>query len=130
LFPVRLRRCASHISSLLSQFKLEVYYESIKREPKIRGIKKCRCDERLQTKTKEFKPLPLKKKEKLSSAQEAEETCRRAVQIHCSREGEGLAMDPKLQAILAKRRVAADKHAGKFILILTICYRVSQRARK
>jgi hypothetical protein len=26
-----------------------VYYESIKREPKIRGIKKCRCDERLQT---------------------------------------------------------------------------------
>ncbi len=28
-----------------------VYYESIKREPKIRGINKCRCDERLQTKT-------------------------------------------------------------------------------
>jgi hypothetical protein len=25
-----------------------VYYESIKREPKIRGIKKCRCDERLK----------------------------------------------------------------------------------
>ncbi len=38
--------------------KLEVYYESIKREPKIRGIKKCRCDERLQTKTKEFTRLP------------------------------------------------------------------------
>ena len=37
---------------------LEVYYESIKREPKIRGIKKCRCDERLQTKTKEFTRLP------------------------------------------------------------------------
>jgi hypothetical protein len=36
----------------------EVYYESIKREPKIRGIKKCRCDERLQTKTKEFTLLP------------------------------------------------------------------------
>jgi hypothetical protein len=35
-----------------------VYYESIKREPKIRGIKKCRCDERLQTKTKEFTRLP------------------------------------------------------------------------
>jgi hypothetical protein len=34
--------------------KEEVYYESIKREPKIRGINKCRCDERLQTKTKEF----------------------------------------------------------------------------
>jgi hypothetical protein len=37
---------------------VEVYYESIKREPKIRGIKKCRCDERLQTKTKEFTRLP------------------------------------------------------------------------
>jgi hypothetical protein len=37
---------------------LFVYYESIKREPKIRGIKKCRCDERLQTKTKELTRLP------------------------------------------------------------------------
>ncbi len=27
-----------------------VYYESIKRELKIRGIYECRCDERLQTK--------------------------------------------------------------------------------
>jgi hypothetical protein len=35
-----------------------VYYESIKREPKIRGINKCRCDGRLQTKTKEFTRLP------------------------------------------------------------------------
>ena len=35
-----------------------IYYESIKREPKIRGINKCRCDERLQTKTKEFTRLP------------------------------------------------------------------------
>ena len=26
-----------------------VYYESINREPKIRGIYECRCDERLQT---------------------------------------------------------------------------------
>jgi hypothetical protein len=34
-----------------------VYYES-KREPKIRGMNKCRCDERLQTKTKEFTRLP------------------------------------------------------------------------
>ena len=34
-----------------------VYYESIKRELKIRGIYECRCDERLQTKTKEFKRL-------------------------------------------------------------------------
>jgi hypothetical protein len=33
---------------------LFIYYESIKREPKIRGIYECRCDERLQTKTKEF----------------------------------------------------------------------------
>ena len=36
---------------------LRVYYESTKREPKIRGINKCRCDERLQTKTKEFTRL-------------------------------------------------------------------------
>jgi len=35
-----------------------VYYESTKREPKIRGIYECRCDERLQTKTKEFTRLP------------------------------------------------------------------------
>ena len=36
---------------------LFVYYESIKREPKIRGIYECRCDERLQTKSKEFTRL-------------------------------------------------------------------------
>ena len=30
-----------------------VYYESIKRELKTRGIYECRCDERLQTKTSE-----------------------------------------------------------------------------
>jgi hypothetical protein len=35
-----------------------VYYESIKRESKITGIYECRCDERLQTKTKEFTRLP------------------------------------------------------------------------
>ncbi len=34
-----------------------VYYESIKRELKIRGVYECRCDERLQTKPKEFKRL-------------------------------------------------------------------------
>jgi hypothetical protein len=34
-----------------------VYYESIKRELKIRGIYECRCDERLQTKKKEFSRL-------------------------------------------------------------------------
>jgi hypothetical protein len=36
---------------------ISVYYESIKREPKRRGIYECRCDERLQTKTKEFTRL-------------------------------------------------------------------------
>ncbi len=34
-----------------------VYYESIKRELKIRCIYECRCDERLQTKTREFTRL-------------------------------------------------------------------------
>ena len=36
---------------------MSVYYESIKRELKIRSIYECRCDERLQTKTKEFTRL-------------------------------------------------------------------------
>ena len=35
-------------------FLLFIMNESIKREPKIRGIYECRCDERLQTKSKEF----------------------------------------------------------------------------
>jgi hypothetical protein len=39
-------------------FLLFVYYESIKWEPKIRGKYECRCDERLQTKTKKFTRLP------------------------------------------------------------------------
>ena len=34
-----------------------VYYESIKRELKIRPIYLCRCDERLKTKGKEFTRL-------------------------------------------------------------------------
>ena len=38
----------------LGWFFFVVYYEWIKREPKIRGIYECRCDERLQTKTKRF----------------------------------------------------------------------------
>jgi len=42
--PVRLR--------LICGFYLFIYYESIKREPKIKCIYWCRCDERLQTKTK------------------------------------------------------------------------------
>ena len=37
--------------------KKVVYHESIKRELKIRFIYECRCDERLQTKTKEFTRL-------------------------------------------------------------------------
>ncbi len=35
-----------------------VYYESIKRQPKIKSIYEYRCDERLQTKSKEFTRLP------------------------------------------------------------------------
>jgi hypothetical protein len=34
-----------------------VYYESIKRELKIKPIDECRCDERLQTKTKKYTHL-------------------------------------------------------------------------
>jgi hypothetical protein len=34
-----------------------VYYESIKRELKIKPIYECRCDDRLQTKTKRFTRL-------------------------------------------------------------------------
>jgi hypothetical protein len=34
-----------------------VYYESIKQEVKIRCTYECRCDERLQTKTKKFTRL-------------------------------------------------------------------------
>ena len=54
---------ASPISASLKSLnlhdpKLVVYYESIKREPKIKGIYECRCDERLQTKTKKFTRLP------------------------------------------------------------------------
>ena len=39
-------------------YLIVVYYESIKRELKIRGIYECRCDERLLTKTKRFSRLP------------------------------------------------------------------------
>ena len=42
----------------LGKTLLFVYYESTKRELKIRGIYECRCDERLQTKTKKFTRLP------------------------------------------------------------------------
>ena len=54
-----LRLKTSHLHPKYGFFnRLRVYYESIKRESKIRGINKCRCDERLQTKTKEFTRLP------------------------------------------------------------------------
>ncbi len=36
------------------EWNFVVYYESIKRELKIRCIYECRCDKRLQTKTNEF----------------------------------------------------------------------------
>ncbi len=45
------------MSSVIFAVFFIVYYESIKREPKIRGIYECRCDERLQTKSKEFTRL-------------------------------------------------------------------------
>ncbi len=41
-----------------AQILYDVYYESINRESKIRGIYECRCDERIQTKTKKFTRLP------------------------------------------------------------------------
>ncbi len=47
-----------HDTGLVLELLFRVYYESIKREPKIRGIYECRCDERLQTKMKEFTRLP------------------------------------------------------------------------
>jgi hypothetical protein len=34
-----------------------VYYESIKRELKIKSIYECRCDERLQTKTRKLQEV-------------------------------------------------------------------------
>ncbi len=40
---------------LLNRGAMVVYYESIKREPKIRGIKKCRCDERLKLKQRNLR---------------------------------------------------------------------------
>jgi hypothetical protein len=39
--------CEVQFGNLMLFLEVIVYYESIKREPKIRGIKKCRCDERL-----------------------------------------------------------------------------------
>jgi hypothetical protein len=47
---------APSIFKLIRKTAVFVYYKSTKGELKIRGIYECRCDERLQTKTKEFKP--------------------------------------------------------------------------
>ena len=55
LATVGLRKLVTQESRI---YLLVVYYESIKRELKIRGIYECRCDERLQTKTKRFTGLP------------------------------------------------------------------------
>ena len=46
------------IRGIYECYKRVVYYETIKRELKIRGIYECRCDERLQTKTKKITRLP------------------------------------------------------------------------
>jgi hypothetical protein len=43
--------------SKLKKKKSTFYYESIKRDLKIRCIYECRCHERLQSKTKEFTHL-------------------------------------------------------------------------
>ena len=50
-----LLRCTSRFCVIHGE--TVVYYESIKRELKIKSIYECRCDERLQTKTKEFTRL-------------------------------------------------------------------------
>ena len=61
-----IRQRCSQVRHLITDFcqdpltsvrRFVVYYESIKREVKIRCIYECRCDERLQTKTKEFTRL-------------------------------------------------------------------------
>ena len=60
-YKLKLRNLhASHFFVCLfaTGLKFVVYYESIKRELKIRGIYECRCDERLLTKTKRFRRLP------------------------------------------------------------------------
>ncbi len=44
-----------------------VYYESIKRELQIKPIYECRCDKRLQTKTKRFTRLSYTEREECKS---------------------------------------------------------------
>jgi hypothetical protein len=51
----KIKKRLKYISFVGSKFV--VYYESIKRELKMKLIYECRCDERLQTKTKKFTRL-------------------------------------------------------------------------
>ncbi len=103
------------------KLKFIVYYESIKREPKIRGINNCRCDERLQTKTKEFTRLPYtglvlelqktrKKKEKVFVLF-LEKPKPEMVQ-----EEERMARDPR-QRVWKAPAIALAALAGAFVLI-------------
>jgi hypothetical protein len=41
------------LEHLMKEAAIVVYYETIKRELKIKPISECRCDERLKTKTEE-----------------------------------------------------------------------------
>jgi len=49
--------CVTYGKRMVLVSRYVVYYESIKRELKIRSIYECRCDERLQTKSNEFTRL-------------------------------------------------------------------------
>ncbi len=53
-----------------TNMSFEVYYESIKREPKIRGINKCRCDERLRKKPQRGGQVAVGIKEQPPAAEE------------------------------------------------------------
>jgi hypothetical protein len=52
-FDTSLRTSRVDLSELSSPWWLFVYYESIKRELKIRPIYECRCDERLKSNVEE-----------------------------------------------------------------------------
>ena len=52
-FPSVMGECSRLYLELYVKFSTVVYYESIKRELKIRLTYDCRCDERLKTKTED-----------------------------------------------------------------------------
>ncbi len=54
-YKLRDLRASHTLEKYLREQREIVYYESIKREPKIRGIKKCRCDERLKLKQRNLR---------------------------------------------------------------------------